>query len=81
MLDRDELCESGSEALSKIKKAIRKGNVTRIIVEDVEGKRILNLPVNFVAVGFLMSPFLITCAGVLSLVRNCRLKLETADVG
>ena len=41
----------------------------------------LNLPVNFVAVGFLMSPFLITCAGVLSLVRNCRLKLETTDAG
>lgn len=80
MLYREELCESGYEAFQKIKLAIRKGNVTRVVVADCSGKVLLNIPVNFVAVGFLMSPFLVSCLAMLSLVRNCRLTIETGDV-
>lgn len=79
MLCRDELCGSGSEALKKIRKALHKGNVTRIVVTDSEEKTLVNIPVNFLAAGFLMAPFLVSCAAVLSLVRNCRLRIESRE--
>jgi len=65
---KEEIKIKGAELLETIKKIVKEGNVSRIIVRDDKGTKYLEIPVTVGVVGVILAPFLaaIAALGVLA---------------
>lgn len=61
---KEEIKVKGAELLDTIKKIVKEGNVSRIIVKDDKGTKYLEIPVTVGVVGVILAPFL---AGIATL--------------
>ncbi len=65
---KEEIKIKGAELLETIKKIVKEGNVSRIIIRDEKGTKFLEIPVTVGVVGVILAPFLagIAALGVLA---------------
>ncbi|KXZ39692.1 protein of unknown function [Alkalithermobacter thermoalcaliphilus JW-YL-7 = DSM 7308] len=72
------LNEKGNELIERLREALKKGNITRVIIER-EGDIILNLPVSVGAIGLVMAPVASIIGVSAAMVTNYRIKIVKDD--
>jgi len=72
----DEFRVKGEELLAKVKELIREGNIRRIMIDNEEGRTLLELPMTIGVVGALLLPALAAVGAVAALVTNCTIRVE-----
>ena len=75
-MDRETIEAPGKEALNIVKKLLKQGNITKIVVKDQRGKVILNIPITVVAAGSLLAPIVAIAGFTLALVKKCSIDIE-----
>jgi hypothetical protein len=70
---------NGEELLSKVKQLINEGNVRRIIIEDKNGKSLIELPVTIGVVGAVFAPVLVAVGAIAAVVTECTIKVERTE--
>lgn len=74
----DNISGAGNEVLEKLKRIVKMGNVTKILLKR-DGQVVLNIPVTAGAIGAMLSPP-VAMAGVLTaLVTKCRIEIVKTD--
>ncbi|BAC88059.1 gll0118 [Gloeobacter violaceus PCC 7421] len=70
----------GNQLVDKVKEAIQEGNVRRILIQDPQGKTLLEIPLNIgVAAGaglLFFAPLLAGVAGVAAVVSRAKVVIE-----
>lgn len=72
----EEFTVNGEELLAKVKSLINEGNIRRIIIKDVDGKTLVELPVTIGVVGALFAPVLAAVGAIAALVTKCTIVVE-----
>jgi hypothetical protein len=75
----EEFRVKGEELLAKVKELIREGNVRRIIIDNDEGKTLIEIPMTIGVVGALLLPVLAAVGAVAALVTNCTIRVERRE--
>ena len=75
----DEFEVKGEEVLAKVKELVREGNVRRVIIENDQGKTILEIPLTFGVVGALLLPTLAAVGALAAVVTSCTIRVERTD--
>ncbi|OPJ57000.1 DUF4342 domain-containing protein [Alkalithermobacter paradoxus] len=70
--------EKGNELIDKLREALKRGNITRVILER-EGDVILNLPVSVGAIGLVIAPVASIIGVSAAMVTNYKLKIIKDD--
>ncbi|MDR2296455.1 MAG: DUF4342 domain-containing protein [Clostridiales Family XIII bacterium] len=78
MSGRSRLNDRSAKLLEKIKAAVRKGNVTKIIVKK-DAETILNLPVNVGILGTVIAPWAALIGVIAAFGTKCDIELLTDD--
>ena len=76
---REEYSVSGSNLVDRVRELLHEGNVTRIIVMDDKGKRLLEIPATVGVVGVVLAPWLMALGVVAALVTSCRIVVERRE--
>jgi len=69
---------STSAVIDKIKEAIKKGNVAKIVVKK-DGDIVLNLPVNIGILGTVLAPWAVIAGTIMALGTKCEIELVKED--
>jgi len=72
----EEFNVNGEELLAKVKALINEGNIRRIIIKDVSGKTLVELPVTIGVVGVILAPALAAVGTIAALVTKCTIVVE-----
>jgi len=72
----EEFEAKSDELVKKVKEILREGNVTKLIVENEEGKTLLEIPATAGVVGVLIAPWLAALGVIAALATNCKIKVE-----
>ncbi|MDR1573212.1 MAG: DUF4342 domain-containing protein, partial [Clostridiales Family XIII bacterium] len=78
MSGRGKLNDQGAKLIETIKAAVKKGNVTKIIVKK-NGEIILNLPVNIGILGTVIAPWAALVGVIAAFGTKCDIELLTDD--
>jgi uncharacterized membrane protein YvbJ len=76
---REEFSVSGKDLGDKIQQLLHEGNVTRIIVKDMKGKVLLEIPVTLGVIGAVIAPWLAALGVIAALVTNCTIVVERRE--
>lgn len=76
---REEYSVSSDSLVDRVKELIHEGNVTRIIVKDMKGKVLLEIPATVGIVGVVIVPWLAALGVIAALVTNCRIVVERRE--
>ena len=77
--NREQFRVSGEELLKKIKSLIAEGNARRIIIQNEEGKTLIEIPLTIGALGAVIAPALAAVGAIAALVTNCTIIVEKTD--
>jgi len=69
---------TGNEILEKIKKVIKKGNVTKILLKR-DDEVIMNIPITAGAVGAILSPHIAMLGVLAALATKCKIEIVKTD--
>ena len=72
----DEFEVNSDELVQKTKEILHEGNVTKVIVENEEGKTLLEIPAAVGVVGALLAPWLAALGAVAAIATKCKIKVE-----
>ncbi|MGQ9781137.1 MAG: DUF4342 domain-containing protein [Nitrososphaeria archaeon] len=72
----EEFSVSAEKLIGTVKKLIREGNVTRIIVKDGKGKTLLDIPAAIGVVGAVLAPWMAALGVITSLATKCTIAVE-----
>jgi hypothetical protein len=75
----EEFNVNGEELLARIKKLIHEGNIRRIIINDKEGKTVMEIPLTIGVVGVLLAPTLAALGAVAALVTEATVVVEKVE--
>ena len=78
MSGRGRLNDQGVKLVERIKAAVKKGNVTKILVKK-EGEILLNLPVNVGILGTVIAPWAALIGAIAAFGTKCDIELLTDD--
>jgi hypothetical protein len=62
--------------VQKVKELIHEGNVRRIIINNDEGKTLLDIPVTVGVIGIVLVPWLAAIGAIAALATNCTIVVE-----
>jgi hypothetical protein len=71
--------ERAQNAASAIKNFVLSGNVNRLVVENKDGEKLLNIPINVSLPGLLLSPIVSTGYIIWIFAAKCKIKLYLKD--
>lgn len=71
----EEIRVTGSQLVNKVKELLHEGNVRRLHIKH-QGRTIMELPLNVVAVGVIVAPMLAALAVFAALVTECTVVVE-----
>ena len=71
----EEFQVKGEEVVAKVKEIVREGNVRRIIVDDSDGKTLLEIPLTVGVVGALLLPPLAALGAVAAVLTDCTIRV------
>jgi RNA polymerase subunit RPABC4/transcription elongation factor Spt4 len=72
----EEIQVNADELVSKIMNLIEEGNVKRIIVNDSEGNKLIEIPVTIGIIGALLAPYLAALGAIAALVSKSTIVIE-----
>jgi uncharacterized membrane protein YvbJ len=76
---REEFTVSSDNLIQRVKELLHEGNVTRIIVKDVSGKVLLEIPATVGVIGAVIAPWLAALGVIAALATNCRIVVERKE--
>ena len=75
----DEFQVKGEELIAKVKELIREGNVRRIIIDNEEGRTLIEIPLTVGVVGAVLLPVWAAIGAIAALVANCSIEVEREE--
>jgi len=72
----EEFQVKGEELIAKVKELVREGNVRRVIIENEEGKTLIEIPLTLGVVGAVLLPVWAAVGAIAAMVTNCRIRIE-----
>lgn len=72
----DEFKVKGDELLAKVKELVHEGNVRRLVIENGEGKTLIEIPLTIGVVGALLLPMAAAVGAVAAVVTDCTIRVE-----
>jgi hypothetical protein len=72
----EEFHVNGEELLGKIKSILHEGNIRRVIIKDKDGKVLIEFPLTFGVVGFVLAPTLAAVGAIAALVTEATVVVE-----
>jgi uncharacterized Zn finger protein (UPF0148 family) len=75
----EEFEVASDELVKEVKKILHEGNVTKLIVENEEGKTLLEIPVTVGLVGALIAPWLAALGAIAAIATKCKIKVEKRE--
>jgi uncharacterized membrane protein YvbJ len=75
----EEIEISSHNLIEKVKELLHEGNVTRIIVKNVEGKTLVEIPATVGIIGALFAPWLAALGAIAALVSKCTIVVERRE--
>jgi hypothetical protein len=77
----EEFEVKGEELLAKVKELVHEGNIRRIVIENDQGKTILEIPLTIGVVGALLLPMAVAVGAVAAVVTSCTIRVERVGGG
>lgn len=71
----EEFQLKGEEVVAKVKELIHEGNVRRIIVDDSDGKTLLEIPLTVGVVGAVLLPPLAALGAIAAVLTDCTIRV------
>jgi len=75
----EEFEVASDELVKKTKEILHEGNVTKLIVENEEGRTLLEIPVTVGVVGVLLAPWLAALGAIAAIATRCKIKVEKKE--
>jgi len=75
----EEFEVASDELVKKTKEILHEGNVNKLIVEDEEGKTLLEIPVTVGLVGVILAPWLAALGAIAAIATRCKIKVEKRE--
>ncbi len=75
----EEFKINGDELIAKVKELIQAGKIRRISIKNEKEETVLEFPLAFGAVGFLLAPTLAAVGAVAALLTKCSIVVERKD--
>jgi hypothetical protein len=76
---REEFTVSSDGLIQRVKELLHEGNVTRIVVEDMNGKVLLEIPATVGVIGAIIAPWLAALGVIAALATKCRIVVERRE--
>ncbi len=76
---REEFTVSSDDLIQRVKELLHEGNVTRIIVKDVNEKVLLEIPATVGVIGVVIAPWLAALGVIAALATKCRIVVERRE--
>jgi hypothetical protein len=73
---KQEFKVNGDEVVKKVKELIKEGNARRIIIQNEEGKTLIEIPLTFGVIGAALLPVLAAIGAIAAVVTNCTIIVE-----
>lgn len=77
----EEFKVQGDELLGKVKELVREGNVRRLVIENSEGKTLVEIPLTIGVVGALLLPMAAAVGAIAAVVTDCTIRVERIPEG
>lgn len=78
-ITREEYTVTADNLVDRVKELLHEGNVTRVIIKDVNEKTLLEIPATVGVIGVVLVPWLAALGVVAALVTNCRIVVERRE--
>ena len=78
-ITREEYTVSAGNLVDRVKELLHEGNVTRIIVKDMKGKELLEVPATIGVIGVVLAPWLAALGVITALATNCKIVVERRE--
>ena len=75
----EEYKVSGESLVAKVKELVHEGNIRRIIINNEEGKTLIEVPLTLGVVGAALLPVWAAIGAIAALVTNCTIVVEKVD--
>jgi len=76
---REEFRTTGEELLAKVKELLHEGNVRRIIIQNDEGRTLIEVPLTLGVVGIVLAPTFAALGAIAALVTDCSIIVEKVE--
>jgi len=76
---RETLRVNADEVMKKVRALIKEGNIRRIIIQNEQGKTLMEIPLTFAIVGTLLAPILAAVGALAGVLTNCTLIVERKE--
>jgi hypothetical protein len=78
-ITREEFTVSADNLVDRVRELLHEGNVTRVIIKDVKGKILLEIPATVGVIGVVLAPWLAALGVIAALATNCRIVAERRE--
>lgn len=69
----------GDEVVAKVKEIVHEGNVRRIVIQNEEGKSLIEIPLTIGVIGVLLLPAWAAIGAVAALLADCTIVVEKTE--
>lgn len=76
---REEFTVSADTLVDRVRELLHEGNVTRVIIKDVKGRVLLEIPATVGVIGVVLMPWLAALGVIAALATNCRIVVERRE--
>jgi len=76
---REEYTVTADNLVDRVKELLHEGNVTRIIIKDMKGKELLEIPATIGVLGAVIAPWLAVLGVIAALATNCKIVVERRE--
>jgi hypothetical protein len=78
-ITREEFTVSADNLVDRVRELLHEGNVTRVIIKDVKGRVLLEIPATVGVIGVVLAPWLAALGVIAALATNCRIVVERRE--
>jgi hypothetical protein len=76
----EEFQVKGEEVLAKVKELVHEGNVRKIVIDNDDGRTLVEIPVTIGVIGAVLLPVWAAIGAIAAVVTNCTIRVERRDV-
>ena len=69
----EEFIIDGKDVVKFVKKVIKEGNARKIVIYDENGKKLMEIPLTFAAVGAVFAPVLAGIGAMSAIIAKCKI--------
>ena len=79
MANKESFTLNGENLLKKVKELIAEGNISRVTINDKEGKELIAFPVTIGVVAAMLAPVLAAVGALAAFVGECTITVEREE--